>query len=144
MCETWVETRTDCYFDQSSSSTIAALLPNLGRGCSTVGHWGFKALCLTLVLTRASCLQLNRTARASGYIIFYRPPTSVVLPLIYTGASLEIGLGSICNNHPILSFQNSTYGHFLHVPLHPSHTHNLQIMLKDNNSKNTKIKLLEQ
>ena len=38
----------------------------IGLGCST----GPKALCLQLVLTRASCLQLTRTARAPGYIIF--------------------------------------------------------------------------
>ena len=64
--------------------------------------------------------------------------TSAVLPLIYTGASLDWRLGSIYNNHPILIFQNSTRGIFLHVRLHPSHTHILQIMLKDNNSKNRK------
>ena len=40
VCEKWVETRTDCNIDPSSSSTIAALLPHLGWGCSTVGLWG--------------------------------------------------------------------------------------------------------
>ena len=35
--------------------TIAALLPHLGWDCSTVGHWGPKALCLPLALTSASC-----------------------------------------------------------------------------------------
>ena len=45
----------------SSSSTIAAL-SHLGWGCSTVGHWGPKALCLPLALISASCLQLTRTA----------------------------------------------------------------------------------
>ena len=36
--------------------------------------------------------------RAPGYIIVTRPPTSAVLPLIYTGASLDwrLGRGSIC------------------------------------------------
>ena len=43
-------------------ATIAALLPRLGWSCSTVGHWGPKALCLPLALTSASCLQLTRTA----------------------------------------------------------------------------------
>ena len=46
----------------SSSSTIAALLSQSGLCCSTVGHWGPKALCLELVLKSASCLPLTRTA----------------------------------------------------------------------------------
>ena len=50
-------------------ATIAALLPHLGWGCSTVGHWGPKALCLPLALTSASCLQLTQTVCAPGYII---------------------------------------------------------------------------
>ena len=37
--EKWVETEMDCYIDPSSSSTIAALVPRLGLGCSTVGPW---------------------------------------------------------------------------------------------------------
>ncbi len=42
-------------------------LPKALLGCST----GLpKAFCLQLVLTSASCLQLTRTARAPGYIIF--------------------------------------------------------------------------
>ena len=40
--------------------TIAALLPHLGLGCSTVGHWGPKALFLPLALNSASCLQLSK------------------------------------------------------------------------------------
>ena len=121
--------------------TIAALLSPLSRGCSTVGHWEPKALCLPLALTSASCPQLTRTPpQVPGYIIVSRPPASAVLPLIYTGASLDwrLGRGSIYNNHSILIFQNSTCGHFLHVCFHPPHPHILQIMLKDNNSKNTK------
>ena len=50
--------------------TVAALLPHLGWGCSTVGHWGPKALCLPLALTSTSCLQLTRTVCASGYTFF--------------------------------------------------------------------------
>ena len=121
VCEKWVETRTDCPIDPSFSSTIAALLSHLGLGCTTVGHWGRKAFCLKLVLTSASCLQLTRTVRASGYIIFSTSTASSVLPLIYTGACHDSRLarGSVYNNHPILIFQNSTCRHFLHVPLHP-------------------------
>ena len=59
--EKWVETRTDCYIDPSSSSTILAWVAQPGVT---------KGLCLQLVLTSASCLQLPRTAQAPGYIIF--------------------------------------------------------------------------
>ena len=83
--------------------TIAALLPHLGWGCSTVGHRGPKALCLLLALTLASCPQLTRTPTDSsrlcpGYIFVWHPPASVAPPLIYTGASLDWRLrrGSIC------------------------------------------------
>ena len=42
--------------------TIAALLSHLGWSCSTMGHWGPKALCLELVLTPlSSYLQLTQT-----------------------------------------------------------------------------------
>ena len=41
--------------------TIAALHFHLGWGCSIVGHWGPKALCLPLALTSASCPQLTPT-----------------------------------------------------------------------------------
>ena len=81
--------------------TIAALLSQIDWGCSTVGHWGPKALCLAL--TSASCPQLNPTATDSsrlcpGYIFVWCPPASAVLPLIYTGKSLDWRLdrGSIC------------------------------------------------
>ena len=72
-------------------------------GCSTVGHWGPKALCLQQVLNLASCPQLTPTATDSsrlctGYIFVWRPPTSALLLLIYTGVSLDwrLGWGSIC------------------------------------------------
>ena len=54
VCERWVG-----YGDRL---TIAALLPHLGWGCSTVGHRGPQALCLLLALTSASWLQLTQTA----------------------------------------------------------------------------------
>ena len=90
-----LETGTDCYILTQVLLTIAALLSHLGWGCSTVGHWGPKALCLPLTLTSASCCQLTW---APGYIIISRPPASAVLPLIYTGVSLDwwLGRGSIC------------------------------------------------
>ena len=62
VCERWVETRTDCYFDPKFFWPIAALLPHLGWDCSIVGHWGPKALCLPLALNSVSWLQLAWTA----------------------------------------------------------------------------------
>ena len=139
-CERWVGDGDGLlHIDPSSSDHSRTSFS------STLGHWGPKALCQPLALTSASCPQLTPTPTDSsrlcpGYIFVCRPPASAVLPLIYTGASLDwrLGRGSICYNHPILIFQNSTRGIFLHVRLHPPHTHILQIMLKDNNSKNTK------
>ena len=81
------------------------LLPHPAWSSSTVGYWGPKALCLPLALNSASCLQLtpNPTPTDSsllcpGYIFVWHPPASAVLPLIYTGASLDwrLGRGSIC------------------------------------------------
>ena len=65
-----LETGTDCYFDPSSSSPIAALLSHLGWGCSTMGHWGPKALCLPLALTLASCPQLTQAICALIILLF--------------------------------------------------------------------------
>ena len=50
-------------------ANIAALLPRLGWGRSTVGHSGAKALCLLLALISASCYKLTRTVSVPGYII---------------------------------------------------------------------------
>ena len=82
------------FFLAHSSTSFSSWL-----GCSTVGHWGPKALCLPLALTSASCLQLTRTIWAPGYIIVSHPPASAVLPLIYTGASHDwwLGWGSVYN-----------------------------------------------
>ena len=96
-------TGTDCYILTQVLLTIEVLLSHLGWGCSTVGHWGLKALCLPLALNSAYCLQLTPTGTDSshlcpGYIFVWRPPAFVLLPLIYTGASLDwlLGRGSIC------------------------------------------------
>ena len=100
-----LETGTDCYVLTQVLLTIAALLSHLGWGCLTVGHWETKALCLLVALTSASCTQLTPLATNSsrlcpGYIFVWHPPASVVLPLIYTDASLDwrLGRGSICYN----------------------------------------------
>ena len=86
--------------------TIAALPSHRGWGCSTMGHWGPKALCLPLAPTSASCPQLLEPLREPGYIIVSRPLASAVLPLIYTGASLDwrFGRGSIYNNRGELHY----------------------------------------
>ena len=58
-------------------------------GCSTVGQWGLKALCLPLVLNSASCLQLTQAVCALVILLslahllpFFRLFTQVHL-LIY-------------------------------------------------------------
>ena len=56
-CERWVGDGDRLLYWPRVLLTIAALLPHLGWGCSTVGHWGPKALCLPLSLTSASSLQ---------------------------------------------------------------------------------------
>ena len=77
-----------------SSSDHSSTSSSFWLGCSTVGHWEPKTLCLPLALNSASCLQLTPTPADSsrlclGYIFVSCPPASAVLPLIYTGASLE-------------------------------------------------------
>ena len=98
VCERWVAKRMDCYFDPSSSdhsSTSSSSCPGLlNRGSlraqsplsSAGSHFGI------LSPTNSNC---------SGHlVIVLRPPASAVLPLIYTGASLDwrLGRGSIYNN----------------------------------------------
>ena len=90
--------------------TIAALLSHLGWGCSTVGHWGPKALRLLLALSLASCSPTDSNSNsnwnwpkpsvAPSHIIVSRSPASAVPPLISTGASLDWwhGWGSIYNS----------------------------------------------
>ena len=93
VCERWVGDGERLLFG-SQVLTIAALLPHLGWGCSTVGYWGPKALCLPLALNTESCLQLTPIcSNRLGHL-----PASAVLQLLYTGASLDwrLGRGSIC------------------------------------------------
>ena len=87
--------------------TIEALLPHLGWGCSTVGHWGPHAVSLQadshagILSPNWLQLQLELTQAVCGtwlYIVSHSP-VSAVPPLIYTGASLnwQLGRGSIYN-----------------------------------------------
>ena len=57
-----LETGTDCYILTQSSSDHSSTSFAFCLRCSTVGHWGPKALCLPLALTLASCPQLIPTA----------------------------------------------------------------------------------
>ena len=127
VCERWVgDGDRLLHIDPQVLLTIAALI---NRGSLRV-----HALCLELVLTPlASDLQLTQAVSVMVIFLF----DIHLLPLIYTGASLDwqLGRGSICHHHTILIFQNSTCGIFLHIRLHSPHTHILQIMLKDNNSQ---------
>ena len=54
-----LETGTECYILTQSSSDHSSTSFAFWQGCSTVGHWGPKALCLPLALTLASCPQLQ-------------------------------------------------------------------------------------
>ena len=82
-----LETGKDCYILTPSSSDHSSTSFAFWLGCSTVGHWGPKALCLPLDLTTASCPQLIPTATgtdsnwlkpsvAPGYIFVWHPPAS--------------------------------------------------------------------
>ena len=77
----------------SSSSTIAALLPHLG---SVAQPWVTSASWFSRWHSLFNWLE---PSQEPGYIIVSRPPASAVLPLIYTGVSLDwqLGRGSIYN-----------------------------------------------
>ena len=100
VCERWVGDGDRLLFwPKGLLATTAALLPHLGWDRSTVGHWGSQALSLPLALNSASCLQLAPTTSGTWLYNCLTLPASAVLPLIYTGASLNwrFGRGSICN-----------------------------------------------
>ena len=69
-------------------------------GCSTVGHWGPQALSQQADSHAGIISPTDSNRLCSGYIIVLRPPTSAVLPLIFTDASLgwRLSRGSIYNN----------------------------------------------
>ena len=125
VCERWVETRTDCYIYPSSRDHIST------SSSSWLGLLNRGSLMAQSPLSAAGSqfgILSPTDSNCPGHLVIllsHSPPASAVLPLIYTGAFLDWRLGrrSIYNNHPILIFQNSTCGHFLHVRLHPSHTH---------------------
>ena len=70
VCEKWAGDRDRLlYWPQVLLTT--ALFPHLGWSCSTVGHWGPKALCLPLALNLASCPQLAPTSNWLKPSIFW-------------------------------------------------------------------------
>ena len=85
--------------------TIAALFFHLGLVVQPWVTEGLKPHVCRWLSTLASYPQLTPTPTDSSclcpaYIFVWRPPASAVLPLIYTGASLDWRLGrvSICYN----------------------------------------------
>ena len=70
-----LETGTDCYILTQSSSDHSSTSFVFWLGCSTVGHWGPKALRLSLALNSASCpqmeLQLTLTQAVCGTWLYF-------------------------------------------------------------------------
>ena len=82
-----LETGTDCYFDPSPSDHSSTFFSSSWLCCSTVSHWGPKALCLPLALNSTSCPQLTQTvwhlvillSHAHLLSLFFRLSTQVHL-----------------------------------------------------------------
>ena len=123
VCERWVGDGDRLLFWPKVLLTIAALLPHLGwvaqpwvtASCSHAG---------ILSPTGSSWLE---PPGSPDYIIVYRRPDSVVLPLIYTGVSLDwrLGRGSICYRYKssfqlmwLLLYVHVCYDVFLYWYLH--------------------------
>ena len=64
-----LETGTDCHILTQDSSDPSSTSFASWLGCSTVGHWGPKALCLPLVLNSASCPQLALTPTGTAQTV---------------------------------------------------------------------------
>ena len=94
VCEKWVETRTDCYIDPSSSldhsSTFASWLGLLNRGSLRAQNP------LSAAGSHSGILSPTDTNCPGIWL-----PVSAVLPLIYTGVSLD--WGSIYNDMKAIS-----------------------------------------
>ena len=92
-----LETGTDCYILTQSSSDQSSTSFAFWLGCSTVGHWGPKALRLQLALNSASCPQLSPTATGT------RTDSSRLWHLIiflFDAHLLPVGV-RICHHHRI-------------------------------------------
>ena len=84
-----VKTGTDCYILTPSSSDHSSTSFAFWLGCSTVGHWEPKALCLPLALTLASCTQLELQLPQAIYGTWlYNRLTSTCFLWAYTSATI--------------------------------------------------------
>ena len=111
-CERWVKDGDRLLFWPKVLLTIAALLPHLGWVARPWVIEGPKvSVCRWLSLQHLvpNWLQLARTA--SGTWLYNCPPTSTVLPVIYTGASLDWRLGRVSICYRILTRVNIIYTH---------------------------------
>ena len=70
VCERWVGDGDRLLYRPQSSSGHSSTSSSSWLGCSTVGHWGPKALCLPLALTSASSLQLTQAICALVILLF--------------------------------------------------------------------------
>ena len=94
VCERWAGDRDRLLHINPSSSDHSSTSFSSWLGLLNRRSLRAQAICLPLVLNLASCPQLTPTPTDSshlcpGYIFVWRPPASTVLPLIYTGASLD-------------------------------------------------------
>ena len=105
VCEKWVETRTDCYIDPSSSldhssTSFASWLGLL--------NWGsLRAQSpLSAVGSHFGILSPTDSNHLGTWLYYFLMPA--VLLLIYTGASLDwrLGRGSIYNNKSMSEIEN--------------------------------------
>ena len=110
-----LETGTDCYIDPSSSSPIAALLSHLGW---VAQPWGPQSHQFASWFSR-SILSPTDSSRPGHLVILLSNdlPASAVLPLIYTGASLDwwLGRGSIYNTQTIVKRSNLYTNIYIYV-----------------------------
>ena len=100
VCERWAGDGDRLLYWLKVLLTIAALLPHLVWVAQPWVTEGPKpSVCCWLSIWHPDSNWLE-PPRAPGYIIVSRPPASAVLPLIYTGASLDwkLSWGSICYN----------------------------------------------
>ena len=70
VCERWAGNGDRLLHINPSSSDHSSTSFSSWPGCSTVGHWGPKALCLPLALNSASCPQLTSTPTDCVLVIF--------------------------------------------------------------------------
>ena len=106
-----LETGTDCYIlTRSSSRDHSSTSFSFWLGCSTVGHWGSTSCSHAGILSpTATGTELTDSSRLWAYSTTSTGQSDIpisstectcfaVLPLIYTGASLDwrLGRGSVC------------------------------------------------